>query len=169
MLPSVCGTYWCSGWDAWRGDFAKVIWHRAWCYGTCFPLYRYINTEVYLAVYVIFPKGGYIRTDHSRSIASNNQRCIQGSPRWLGVQIPWIPARYRRWGTSNWWDWPPVSDSKTVGNPLPSSPWNRIVLAPPYPGLQRFKQGQNFNQWTGDDSKALMKVCRINLYSPGIH
>ncbi|KAF9778110.1 hypothetical protein BJ322DRAFT_1014885 [Thelephora terrestris] len=34
----------------------------------------------------------------------------------------------------------------------------RIALAPPFPGLRRFKQGQNFSQWTGDDSKALMKV-----------
>ena len=34
----------------------------------------------------------------------------------------------------------------------------RIALAPLFPGLQRFKQGQNFKQWTGNDSKALMKV-----------
>lgn len=35
----------------------------------------------------------------------------------------------------------------------------RIALAPPFPGLRQFKQGRNFSQWTGDDSKALMKVC----------
>jgi hypothetical protein len=35
----------------------------------------------------------------------------------------------------------------------------RIALAPPFPGLRRFKQGRNFQQWTGNDSKALMKVC----------
>ena len=29
---------------------------------------------------------------------------------------------------------------------------------PPFPGLRWFKQGRHFNQWTGDDSKALMKV-----------
>jgi len=28
-----------------------------------------------------------------------------------------------------------------------------------FPELQRFKQGHRFKQWTGDDSKALMKVC----------
>jgi hypothetical protein len=39
----------------------------------------------------------------------------------------------------------------------------RIALAPPFPGLRRFKQGRNFNQWTGDDSKALMKVNRFSL------
>ena len=34
----------------------------------------------------------------------------------------------------------------------------RIALAPPFPGLCWFKQGRKFNQWTGDDLKALMKV-----------
>ncbi|KAJ6449989.1 hypothetical protein C8R45DRAFT_1057249 [Mycena sanguinolenta] len=34
----------------------------------------------------------------------------------------------------------------------------RIAAAPVFPCLRRFKQGRRFNQWTGDDSKALMKV-----------
>ncbi|KAJ7754298.1 hypothetical protein B0H14DRAFT_3096710 [Mycena olivaceomarginata] len=34
----------------------------------------------------------------------------------------------------------------------------RIAAAPAFPGLRRFKQGRRFKQWTGDDSKALMKV-----------
>ncbi|TFK84682.1 hypothetical protein K466DRAFT_496109 [Polyporus arcularius HHB13444] len=34
----------------------------------------------------------------------------------------------------------------------------RINATPPFPGLRRFPQGRNFKQWTGDDSKALMKV-----------
>ncbi|KAI0315427.1 hypothetical protein OF83DRAFT_1164796 [Amylostereum chailletii] len=34
----------------------------------------------------------------------------------------------------------------------------RISLAPTFTGLRRFHQGRNFKQWTGDDSKALMKV-----------
>jgi hypothetical protein len=29
---------------------------------------------------------------------------------------------------------------------------------PMYAGLRRFSEGRDFNQWTGDDSKALMKV-----------
>ncbi|KAJ7577184.1 hypothetical protein C8J56DRAFT_1007251 [Mycena floridula] len=33
-----------------------------------------------------------------------------------------------------------------------------ISAVPVFPGLQRFKDGRNFHQWTGDDSKALMKV-----------
>jgi hypothetical protein len=43
---------------------------------------------------------------------------------------------------------------------------DRIALAPPFPGLRRFKQGRNFNQWTGDDSKALMKVCHLAMPLP---
>ncbi|KAI0318160.1 hypothetical protein OF83DRAFT_1163587 [Amylostereum chailletii] len=34
----------------------------------------------------------------------------------------------------------------------------RIAAAPSFPGLRRFPQGRGFKQWTGDDSKALMKV-----------
>ncbi|VDC06117.1 unnamed protein product [Peniophora sp. CBMAI 1063] len=34
----------------------------------------------------------------------------------------------------------------------------KIAAVPPFPGLRRFPQGRNFKQWTGNDSKALMKV-----------
>ncbi|KAI0284151.1 hypothetical protein BC826DRAFT_1109838 [Russula brevipes] len=34
----------------------------------------------------------------------------------------------------------------------------RIATAPPFPALRRFPEGRGFKQWTGDDSKALMKV-----------
>ncbi|KAG6835316.1 hypothetical protein H0H93_002760 [Arthromyces matolae] len=34
----------------------------------------------------------------------------------------------------------------------------RISAVPAFPGLRRFYDGRNFTQWTGDDSKALMKV-----------
>lgn len=40
----------------------------------------------------------------------------------------------------------------------------RIALAPPFPGIRRFKEGRNFKQWTGDDSKALMKVNCVMLH-----
>ena len=33
-----------------------------------------------------------------------------------------------------------------------------IALVPPFTALRRFPQGRGFKQWTGDDSKALMKV-----------
>ncbi|KZP07929.1 hypothetical protein FIBSPDRAFT_914383 [Athelia psychrophila] len=34
----------------------------------------------------------------------------------------------------------------------------RISLAAPFAGLRRFPKGRGFKQWTGDDTKALMKV-----------
>ncbi|KAG2090117.1 uncharacterized protein F5147DRAFT_748270 [Suillus discolor] len=34
----------------------------------------------------------------------------------------------------------------------------RIAAVPAFSGLRRFPQGRNFQQWTGDDSKALIKV-----------
>jgi hypothetical protein len=33
-----------------------------------------------------------------------------------------------------------------------------IAIAPPFAGLHQFPDGRGFKQWTGDDSKALMKV-----------
>ena len=40
-----------------------------------------------------------------------------------------------------------------------------ISAVPPYPGLCQFPDGQDYKQWTGDDSKALMKVsnCRLTV------
>ncbi|KAJ7034262.1 hypothetical protein C8F04DRAFT_1210668 [Mycena alexandri] len=35
---------------------------------------------------------------------------------------------------------------------------HRISAIPSFPGLRRFPDGRDFHQWTGDDSKALMKV-----------
>ena len=37
-------------------------------------------------------------------------------------------------------------------------PLYSIAAVPPFAGLRRFPQGRGFKQWTGDDSKALMKV-----------
>jgi hypothetical protein len=34
-----------------------------------------------------------------------------------------------------------------------------IAVVAPFSGLRRFREGRKFKQWTGDDSKALMKVC----------
>ena len=39
----------------------------------------------------------------------------------------------------------------------------RIAIAPPFAGLRHFPEGRGFNQWTGDDSKALMKVSAMLL------
>lgn len=33
-----------------------------------------------------------------------------------------------------------------------------IAAAPHFSGLRRFPEGRGFKQWTGDDSKALMKA-----------
>jgi hypothetical protein len=38
-----------------------------------------------------------------------------------------------------------------------------IAAASPFPGLRRFPEGRDFKQWTGDDSKALMKVVLVLL------
>ncbi|KAI9459974.1 hypothetical protein HD554DRAFT_2323915 [Boletus coccyginus] len=35
---------------------------------------------------------------------------------------------------------------------------HRLAAVPLFPGLRRFPEGRGFKQWTGDDSKALMKI-----------
>ena len=39
-----------------------------------------------------------------------------------------------------------------------------IAAAPHFPGLQHFKEGWGFKQWTGMDSKVLMKVLFSNKF-----
>ncbi|KAF8914518.1 hypothetical protein CPB85DRAFT_1503406 [Mucidula mucida] len=39
----------------------------------------------------------------------------------------------------------------------------RIAASPQFPGLRRFPQGQRYKQWTGDDSKALMKYVEDDV------
>ncbi|KAI5997114.1 hypothetical protein EDD15DRAFT_2387049 [Pisolithus albus] len=39
----------------------------------------------------------------------------------------------------------------------------RIAAVPLYPNLRRFPEGRRFKQWTGDDSKALMKVYLLAI------
>jgi hypothetical protein len=41
--------------------------------------------------------------------------------------------------------------------------YHRISLAPHFAGLRRFPHGRHFKQWTGDDSKALMKVRELAI------
>lgn len=59
--------------------------------------------------------------------------------------------------------WLILIDGMRCDSPMhPHSPPNSISVAPPYPGLRRFKQGRGFSQWTGNDSRALMKVWRCS-------
>ncbi|KAH9848078.1 hypothetical protein C2E23DRAFT_940922 [Lenzites betulinus] len=45
----------------------------------------------------------------------------------------------------------------------------RLAAVPSFPGLRRFPQGRNFKQWTGNDSKALMKACSAcDIFIPAI-
>lgn len=44
------------------------------------------------------------------------------------------------------------------GDQILSNSLISIAAVPLFPGLPRFPEGCGFKQWTGDDSKALMKV-----------
>ena len=44
-----------------------------------------------------------------------------------------------------------------------------ITVVPSFSGLRRFPKGRGFTQWTGDDSKALMKVSTLRFQTPSRH
>ena len=44
-----------------------------------------------------------------------------------------------------------------------------ISAVPLYAGLRRFSEGRDFEQWTGDDSKALMKVMLPTAFCQWLH
>ena len=57
------------------------------------------------------------------------------------------------------WYWWLVSPATTPNSStLTQNSTCRIALAPAFAGIQHFPEGRGFKQWTGDDSKALMKV-----------
>ena len=58
-----------------------------------------------------------------------------------------------------WYDWFNVFNLWLI-----SSCVIRIAAAPPFSGLQCFSQGRGFKQWTGNDSKVLMKVMLWLLF-----
>ncbi|KAK7457887.1 hypothetical protein VKT23_010231 [Stygiomarasmius scandens] len=59
-------------------------------------------------------------------------------------------------------EWVQIYLTKTVGQAkvqvIMDDIDRRIAAMPAFPGLRRFPHGRQFKQWTGDDSKALMKV-----------
>jgi hypothetical protein len=46
--------------------------------------------------------------------------------------------------------------------------FHSISAAPAFPGLRCFPEGRDFQQWTGDDSKALMKVSYMRQCGGGM-
>ncbi|KAH9846008.1 hypothetical protein C2E23DRAFT_872599 [Lenzites betulinus] len=51
-----------------------------------------------------------------------------------------------------------TAESERKANQIIDDIDRRLAAVPAFPGLRRFPQGRNFKQWTGDDSKALMKI-----------
>ncbi|KAF8814419.1 hypothetical protein BYT27DRAFT_7219856 [Phlegmacium glaucopus] len=54
--------------------------------------------------------------------------------------------------------------SQPNGKSLIAEMDRRISVVPPFSGLRHFPEGRGFKQWTGDDSKALMKVFLPVIY-----
>lgn len=89
---------------------------------------------------------------HSRLILSNGFMIVLWSWR---AQSMWT----RSWMTST--KGTSCSVKSSIILVLIKASHDRIAIMPPFPGLHCFPQGQCFKQWTGDNSKALMKVCTL--------
>ena len=126
-----------------------------------FTFHGRYHTHVTLALYMQLPSCRHPWTNFSRSPwPSHWQRNVQGLPSHMGWGILGTRA-WSNWGRQDFrWDWQSVSWSWQMSFHFM---WiwhflSRIAATPLFPGLHRFKQGWCFKQWTGDDSKALMKV-----------
>ncbi|KAJ3748188.1 hypothetical protein EV360DRAFT_57070 [Lentinula raphanica] len=51
-----------------------------------------------------------------------------------------------------------IEHGETRANEILDDIDRRLSVVPAFPGLRRFLQGRRYKQWTGDDSKALMKI-----------
>ncbi|THG94259.1 hypothetical protein EW026_g7178 [Hermanssonia centrifuga] len=51
-----------------------------------------------------------------------------------------------------------LEHGETVGHGIWGQIDRRLAAVPTFPGLRPFHQGRDFKQWTGDDSKGLMKI-----------
>jgi len=47
----------------------------------------------------------------------------------------------------------------------PNEDFISIAIVPQFAGIHHFYEGQNFQQWTSDNSKALMKVIPLPCFS----
>ena len=56
-----------------------------------------------------------------------------------------------------------LEHGEAQANNVPGDSDRRIAAAPLFPNLRRFPHGRRFKQWTGDDSKALMKVYSFSI------
>lgn len=70
------------------------------------------------------------------------------------------PQRQKEGQSDSGWYRPPVSFLSSSITMVMLLILFSIAIAPPFAGLRRFPDGRGFKQWTGDDSKALMKVSR---------
>ncbi len=173
MLKVYCLTSW-FGWSWWvkntwtyhcmfpcyvlQGDvgWLQNYW---WNHGTCTFLYFLSPHISHVAIYIRIPQSQSSWASFTWPSSSNHQGNIQrpfGDVGWRVHQ----DCKYstgsgknlsRHWPPVCFWPWNQLCDSYC----------HSIAAVPPFPGLRRFPEGRGFKQWTGDDSKALMKVCTL--------
>ena len=116
-----------------------------------------------IAIHWKFSLGGDLWTIIARSSPPIDQGNIQGSPHPVGDQLPQQKSHHMQSKTNQRYHWSPVHfpHGSNSSSCMDLILFNSISFTPGFSGLCHFKDGRNFSQWTGNDSKALMKVRMI--------
>ena len=119
---------------------------------------------VLAAVYSILSMCRYSRTHGAGPTPSNHQGYLQRPPCRVGWRVSDCYAWQFSCSSNNGRHRSPVRIPENTTLKLHRLTKHFSIAAVPlFPGLRRFPQGRGFKQWTGDDSKALMKVCTVTL------
>ena len=114
----------------------------------------------WLAIHNSFPTCGYTWITHTGPLTPDYQRHIQGPHHQLGWAIYLVCPSKSSSHKDPCWYWQAVQNFSVTSL---SSIYicSRIAAVPSFPGLCHFHEGRGFKQWTGNDSKGLMKVCSM--------
>lgn len=113
-------------------------------------------TNTTIAIYRRISSRRHPRTYSAGYFASTRKRNLQRPLGRLGLSLS-LSQTFEEGRQKNiGWYWQTVSASSKYQYRVLKC--ISIAMAPPFAGLRRFPQGRGFKQWTGDDSKALMKV-----------
>ena len=119
----------------------------------------YASTNHYIALHQWFPLCWHTWDDVAGSSPSIDQRLLQGPSCWVGGRVfdPWAWSIEGKQDSQ--WHWSMVH-SPTIVISIQALIIHIISIAviALFSGFRQFLQGCGFKQWTGNNSKALMKV-----------
>ena len=146
--------------EVWNGWIIRQLWNHWRHHCTYIDSHTSLNQSWFIAFHKRVSARWCPWNHRAWFTPPDHQRNVQGSFSYVGWRITHAHSQRQKEGQSNsGWYRPPVS---FLLSSAATDKWTlsmfSIAIAPPFAGLRRFPEGRGFKQWTGDDSKALMKV-----------